>query len=72
MASHKTKLLYQEIAEFLQDLRYDEDEAIATIPLVIWVVIVRIQPGIIVITISTEQFRIAVRIIQNTACYTVL
>ena len=69
---YKTKLLYQNIGEFLRDLRNDESKTIATIPLVVRVVIVRVQPGTIVIAINVQQFRIAVRIMQNTARCTAL
>jgi DUF1365 family protein len=66
----KTKLLYKKIEEFLRDLRNDEREPIVAKPLAVRLVIVRVQPGTIVIAIHIEQFRIAVRIMQNTISIT--
>lgn len=51
-------------------LRDDEGEAIIAIPFVVGLVVVRVQPAAIVITIRGEQIRIAVRNTQETTCAT--
>lgn len=48
-------------------MRDDEGKPVVTIPLVVRLAIVRVQPATIVIAIGIEQFRIAVRIARNIA-----
>ena len=54
----------------MRQLRSNKGEAIVTIPPVIRLVIVGIQPATIIIAVSTEQIRIAIGIIWNIINYT--
>jgi len=58
----KTKLSRQKSGEKQKDLR-DESEAIVTIPPVVRVVVVGVQPTTVVVAIRTEEVRITVRIV---------
>lgn len=53
-------------------MRDDERETVVAIPPVVGLVIVRVQPGTIVVPIRVEQFQIAVGIAQNIICATAL
>ena len=53
-------------------MREDESEAILAIPPIVRIVIGRVQPHTVVVTIRIEQFRIAVRIVRNASYATVL
>ncbi len=53
-------------------MRDDERETVVAIPPVVRLVIVRVQPGTIVVPIRVEQFRIAVGIARDAICSTAL
>jgi len=46
-------------------LRDSEGKTVVTVPLIIRLVIVGVQPTAIVITIRVQQVQIAIRIVQN-------